>query len=74
MAELEGPLERVSAEVEVAVLRTEFLSAVTLVLDSERRCVGLVEDLDLCGKNARYVLPIHPLIRWDRNAPSFHWV
>ena len=47
VTDLESPLKRVSAKVEVAILRSEFLSSIALILDCERRCIGLVEDLDL---------------------------
>ena len=40
-------MKRSSSEVKIAVLCSEFLTAVTLFLDCEWRSVGLVEDLDL---------------------------
>ena len=46
MTDPEGLLKRISSKVEITVLRTEFLTTIALILDSERRCIGLVEDLD----------------------------
>ena len=60
MTDLEGSLKRISTKVEIAILRTKFLSAVAFVLDSDRRRVGLVEylypaecDLNVSGRHLR---------------------
>ena len=47
----QGVLQRVAAQVKVAVPCAQFLAAVADILDSERRNVGGVEDIDLVEKD-----------------------
>ena len=51
VTDLERPLKRISTKVKVAVLCTEFLAAVALVLNCERWSIGLVEDLDFAERD-----------------------
>jgi hypothetical protein len=46
VTDLESLLKRISTKVKITVLCSELLTAVAIVLDSERRSVCLVEDID----------------------------
>ncbi len=45
--QLQGPLERRTAKVEIAIFRSDILTSVSIFLYRERRGNGLIQDIDL---------------------------